>query len=73
MIVEGAGLVEIAIAQPGETAWLPAHYAAPRPGDVVQMLPGRRDWRTRRHGSASLWTRLPLAMEQRHEPGSTHH
>lgn len=73
MIVEGAGLVEIAIAQPGEMAWLPAHYAAPQAGDVVQMLPGRRDWRTRRHGSASLWTRLPLAMEQRHEPGSTHH
>jgi hypothetical protein len=64
-IVEGDDLASLARADagPGETAWVPAVYAAPAPGDVVQMLPGRRDWRTRRHGGASLWTRIFMPTE----------
>ena len=64
-LVEGDDLASLArgAAGPGEVAWVPSVYAAPAPGDVVQMLPGRRDWRTRRHGCASLWTRIPMPME----------
>jgi CRISPR-associated protein Cas5/CasD subtype I-E len=64
-LVEGDGLAALArgAAAPGQVAWVPAVYAAPAPGDVVQMLPGRRDWRTRRHGGASLWTRIAMPRE----------
>ena len=64
-LVEGDDLASLArgAAGPGEVAWVPSVYAAPAPGDVVQMLPGRRDWRTRRHGCPSLWTRIPMPME----------
>lgn len=64
-LVEGDDLASLArgVAGPGEIAWVPAAYAAPAPGDVVQMLPGRRDWRTRRHGGASLWTRISMPRE----------
>lgn len=64
-LVEGEDLASLArdAAGPGEIVWVPAAYAAPAPGDVVQMLPGRRDWRTRRHGGATLWTRIAMPRE----------
>ena len=64
-LVQGDDLASLArgAAGPGEVAWVPAVYAAPAPGDVVQMLPGRRDWRTRRHGGATLWSRISMPME----------
>jgi CRISPR system Cascade subunit CasD len=64
-LVQGDDLASLACgtAGPGEVAWVPAVYAAPAPGDVVQMLPGRRDWRTRRHGGVTLWTRIFMPME----------
>lgn len=64
-IVQADDLASLArrAANPGEVAWVPASYAAPAPGDVVQMLPGRRDWRTRRHGGAALWTRIYVPTE----------
>jgi CRISPR system Cascade subunit CasD len=59
-IADGESLLALAerTAAPGQIAWLPAHHVSPQPGDAVQMLPGRRDWRTRRHGGVSLWTRV---------------
>jgi hypothetical protein len=58
-IVEGSDLLSIARheAPDQSVVWISSQHAAPLPGDVPVMIPGRL-------GGVSLWTRLPIEKEE---------
>jgi CRISPR system Cascade subunit CasD len=58
-IIEADGIeaAALAVAAPGEAVYLPATLARPGIGDRFAAVPELRDWRTRRHGGATIYVR----------------